>query len=288
MRFWIVKGRPSRNDLSEMLAPGKIEPWVTRKPPRDWAAGDGVFFWKSAPALELVGLGRIHALPGADEEGNTWFHLRYATAPLESPLGIKELRADDVVGDASFLKAGAAGTVFPLTPGEASRLLRLLRRGNPGLRGLEWGEAGERGPRRGGSTPMPARAPMLPSRALSIRQPWAELIMRGDKTIEVRSIRTNIRERVHVYASLGDVHPDERARVEREYGLDIDALPRGVLVGTVEIVACRRLTPRDSRAAAFRVPKDTEDFAWLLGSPKRAERQEKPAKHPQPVFFTPF
>ena len=37
-------------------------------------------------------------------------------------------------------------------------------------------------------------------RALSIRQPWAELILQGHKTIEVRSQRTNIRERVYIYA----------------------------------------------------------------------------------------
>ena len=33
-------------------------------------------------------------------------------------------------------------------------------------------------------------------RAISVRQPWAELIILGQKTIEVRSQRTNIWERV--------------------------------------------------------------------------------------------
>jgi hypothetical protein len=54
MRFWIIKGNPARNDLDTMLVPDEVEPWVTRKPPRDWAAGDGVFFWKRrsrAPGL---------------------------------------------------------------------------------------------------------------------------------------------------------------------------------------------------------------------------------------------
>jgi hypothetical protein len=37
-------------------------------------------------------------------------------------------------------------------------------------------------------------------RALSIRQPFAELIMRGKKDIEYRSRQTHIRERVFVYA----------------------------------------------------------------------------------------
>ena len=275
MRFWIVKGNPSRNDLDKMLVAGKVEDWVTRKPPRKWAAGDGVFFWKSSPALRLVGLGRIDGLRGADATGQTWFDLRYMTAPLEIPLTIEELRNDPLVGAASFLKAGAAGTVFPLTDAQAERLLQLVQERNPRMRGFAWSDA---------TRP----ADDAPPRALSIRQPWAELIMLGQKTIEARSLRTNIRGRVHVYASLGDVHSEDRARVVREYGLDIDALPRGVLVGTVEIVACRPLTVRDSRAAAFLVPQATRDFAWLLASPQRAVRLVKPTKHPQPVFFTPF
>ena len=40
-------------------------------------------------------------------------------------------------------------------------------------------------------------------RALSIRQPYAEQILRGTKTIEYRSVKTNIRERIYIYASLG-------------------------------------------------------------------------------------
>jgi predicted RNA-binding protein with PUA-like domain len=276
MRFWIVKGNPSRNDLDTMLAPGKVEPWVTRKPPRDWAAGDGIFFWKSAPALRLVGLGRIESVRGIDDDGNSWFDLRYLTGPLEVPLTLGELRADTVVGDASFLKAGAAGTVFQVTDVQARHLLRQLAKSNHALRGFDWHEAR--------ATPIQGE----PTRALSVRQPWAELIIRGDKTIEARTIRTNIRERVFIYGSLGDVDIEDQARVRREYGLDIGSLPRGVLVGSVKIVGCRPLAVRDSRAAAFPVRRDNEYFAWLLASPQRASELVKPTKHPQPVFFTPF
>jgi hypothetical protein len=37
--------------------------------------------------------------------------------------------------------------------------------------------------------------------ALSIRQPYAEKILRGRKKIEYRSMPTNKRERVYIYAS---------------------------------------------------------------------------------------
>jgi predicted RNA-binding protein with PUA-like domain len=259
-----------------MLVPGTLEPWVTRKPPRDWSEGDGVFFWKSAPALRLVGLGRIESVHPRNEIGESWFDLRYLTAPLDAPLTIDELRADPVVGDASFLKAGAAGTVFPLTGAQARHLLRRLAAVNPSLRGFAWDDAG------------PIAPPAAPTRALSLRPPWAELVLRGEKTIEARSLRTNIRERVHIYASLGDVDVEDQTRVRRKYGLDLASLPRGVLVGTVVVVGCRPLTVRDSRAAAFPVSPDTELFAWLLESPERADRLVKPKRHPQPVWFTPF
>lgn len=43
--------------------------------------------------------------------------------------------------------------------------------------------------------------PKIPNRALSVRQPLAEQIMRGTKKIEYRNIHTNIRGRVYIYAS---------------------------------------------------------------------------------------
>ena len=38
-------------------------------------------------------------------------------------------------------------------------------------------------------------------KAISIRQPWLELIIRGEKTLEIRSWRTNIRGDVLLCAS---------------------------------------------------------------------------------------
>ena len=47
------------------------------------------------------------------------------------------------------------------------------------------------------------RASQTIRRALSVRQPYAELILRGEKTVEWRSRRTSIvGERLWIYASL--------------------------------------------------------------------------------------
>ena len=71
-----------------------------------------------------------------------------------------------------------------------------------------------------------------PTRALSIRQPHAEAIMRGVKKTEFRSRATKIRGRVYIYASLGRYPANEEADMMAEYGIDdvaCDDLPRGVI-----------------------------------------------------------
>jgi len=126
-------------------------------------------------------------------------------------------------------------------------------------------------------------------RALSIRQPWAELILRGDKTVEARPNRTNKRdERVYIYAGLQRIESKEEARIAADYGIDVDALPRGVIVGTAVIVGCEPLRPEHSESACFRVTRATGGYAWHLANPQRVKTKRKPSGHPQPSFFTPF
>ena len=108
-----------------------------------------------------------------------------------------------------------------------------------------------------------------PTKALSIRQPYAEQILRGTKRIEFRSLRTHIRERVHIYAS--KTAGDEKEF--RKLGLLEGDLPTGVIVGTVEIVGCSG---------------NDERYRWHLARPERAKRLIKPKRQPQPVWFTPF
>jgi hypothetical protein len=106
-------------------------------------------------------------------------------------------------------------------------------------------------------------------KALSIRQPWAELIMRGIKITESRSRPTTIRERIYIYAAKGRVDPQDEADCAADHGIDVDSLPRGVIVGTVEIYDC-------------------DGDEWQLRKPERARRLRKPDNHPMPVWFTPF
>lgn len=68
-------------------------------------------------------------------------------------------------------------------------------------------------------------------RALSIRQPHAEAIMRGVKQVEFQSRATKIRGRLYIYASLGRYSVDDEQKMMEEYGIDdvhCDDLPSGV------------------------------------------------------------
>lgn len=109
-------------------------------------------------------------------------------------------------------------------------------------------------------------------RALSIRQPHAEAIMRGVKKIEYRSRPTKVRGRIYIYASLGRYKPEDEAEMMECYGMkDIacDDLPRGVIIGTAELYDC-------------------DEGDWHVRNPERAKKLLKPRKHPQPVWFNPF
>ena len=107
-------------------------------------------------------------------------------------------------------------------------------------------------------------------RALSVKQPYAEQILRGTKRHEFRDGRTQIRERVYIYASETPGPDYEFVRM----GLQPGDLPTGVLVGTVEITDCSPGGPRQ--------------FRWHLTQPERLSQNLKPMDRPLPIWFYPF
>ncbi len=78
-------------------------------------------------------------------------------------------------------------------------------------------------------------------RALSVRQPWAWLIVNGCKDIENRTWATRFRGRVHVHAGqriMPEDFPEQRAYLRR-LGIRVPPdLPRGAIVGEVTITDC--------------------------------------------------
>ena len=149
--------------------------------------------------------------------------------------------------------------------------------------------------------------------ALSIRQPYAELILRGVKRIEYRSRATRIiGQRFWIYASkkkwpVADaqwpmatakrIWSDELAvpgpttgqpptwLMELAEELILGKLPTGVLVGSAVIdkvkeIADFRLPIADGNAKSI--------YEWHLADIQRTAYPLKPSGHPQPVWFEPF
>lgn len=87
-------------------------------------------------------------------------------------------------------------------------------------------------------------------KALSVRQPWASMILHGQKTIEVRSWPTSHRGDLLICVS------------KRPHG----DLPIGVALCVVNIVDCRAMTETDKTVACC--DYSSGDFAWVIGSVK--------------------
>lgn len=77
-------------------------------------------------------------------------------------------------------------------------------------------------------------------RALTIRQPWGSLIVAGIKDVENRSWRTNHRGPLLIHAGAA-MDPVEGWRVLEVARLA--EIPRGALIGMVEVVGCVRDSP---------------------------------------------
>ncbi|QQU04203.1 ASCH domain-containing protein [Myroides odoratus] len=78
------------------------------------------------------------------------------------------------------------------------------------------------------------------TKALSVKQPWAELICLGVKDIENRTWRTRFRGRVYIHASM---HPDKSDRLSKEReevtdNIDEFQFKNSAIIGEVTIVDC--------------------------------------------------
>jgi ASCH domain len=103
-------------------------------------------------------------------------------------------------------------------------------------------------------------------RALSIRQPWAWLIVNGYKDVENRSRLTHYREGLLIHAGLdkSEFNDGMADYIKRKYGVDIpDTLELGGVVGVVDVVDCSNV-----HTSPWFV-KRKGNFAWILSNQRR-------------------
>lgn len=87
-------------------------------------------------------------------------------------------------------------------------------------------------------------------KCLSIKQPWADLILQGKKPEEFRSRDTKFRGEFCIHASK---KPDMAAMKEK--GFDPKNFTYGCIVGKAKITATKQYGPKD--------------YGWQLADPKR-------------------
>ena len=124
--------------------------------------------------------------------------------------------------------------------------------------------------------------------ALGIRHPWAELILRGKKTIEVRSRPTNLRGTIYVYSSKVLATEDFAYEAIRTHSVDVENCMRGMLLGTVDIVDCRPGKKDDAEHACVPWSRINGKYAWILENPVRFGEPVNVRFLPYGVWFYPF
>jgi len=124
--------------------------------------------------------------------------------------------------------------------------------------------------------------------ALGVQQPWAELILRGVKTIEVRSLTTQIRGPIYLYASKKASKMPAADVMIAQHRLEIDQCPKGLLIGTVEIIDSRPCTAADASAACVPAELLVSKQAWVLSRPQRLPQPLDVRFLPYGVWFYPF
>lgn len=105
-------------------------------------------------------------------------------------------------------------------------------------------------------------------KALSVRQPWANLIASGVKTIEIRTWKTKYRGNLLICASKKIDGAAESAFKRTIYQFELKPSDLGVAVCVANLIDCRRMN-RDDTQAALCNPPDAGAYAWVLEDVKR-------------------
>ena len=105
-------------------------------------------------------------------------------------------------------------------------------------------------------------------KTLSIKQPWAELILRGRKKLEIRKWNTKFRGEFYIHSSKT---PDPEAM--KKFGFE--ELPCGVIVGKAKLVGVKNYKNEEEfekdKNFHLATPK-WGNFGFILENPERIEK----------------
>jgi hypothetical protein len=128
-------------------------------------------------------------------------------------------------------------------------------------------------------------------RVLAVREPWASLIISGQKTIELRTMPTNIRERIAIYATRTKIRVNDMKWLEST-GASIPCAQKGKIIGTIKLSGCYEIVSSDEfkglvnchlcDPALFQYQSGV--FGWQLQNPLEVESFEYKMKRGSVVW----
>jgi hypothetical protein len=115
-------------------------------------------------------------------------------------------------------------------------------------------------------------------KALTVKQPWAQLICAGIKTVENRTWKTNFRGRVLIHASISkkenwyslSVPQLKSLKNTRVEDFKVSEFPHGAIIGSVEIVDCDINHPSiwaKKSTIAYSFENIPPIYNWILANP---------------------
>ena len=103
-------------------------------------------------------------------------------------------------------------------------------------------------------------------KVLTIKQPWATLIMQGNKRFEFRSWQTKYRGELLIHAGKGI----DKEAVKRLANYLLQELPQGKILGKVTLVDCIKITPEfkeellKENSDIYTKSSFQENYGWQL------------------------
>jgi hypothetical protein len=122
----------------------------------------------------------------------------------------------------------------------------------------------------------------MPNQAISIKQPWAALIVAGRKTVEIRTWFTRLRGPVFIHSSkISDKRTEAWKWIDTPELVASSSLLGGIM-GMVNIVDCRVYSEPSQFTQDFSI--HLNEPSWFLPPKMYGFVMEKP----QPLPFTPL
>lgn len=113
-------------------------------------------------------------------------------------------------------------------------------------------------------------------KALTIKEPWASLIINEYKTYEFRSWKTNYRGKILIHA--GKSLESNQAKKFKEYNLEYSC---GEIIGEADLVDCIKVTEEFDKelkmknSIVYGNSGHVENYAWKLENIKKYENKIK-------------